>query len=367
MDELFAEDFPPSVSREPLSTFALPIAVPIRLRKSPAYDVLDISSGDGALYFGLHRMGLMRRAKATVMRSHGSEHEFGEILRAAGKQGAAKISLRFRARFYGVRLPEVEKSLRWCDRAICCTRREADYLAARLRIDRQKFSVVPHGVGEEFLGMDGTTLPKKDQIIFVGTWVWRKGTHMLGAVLSALHARHPHLRFVLAGTQVPAESVRASLPPEVLESAEIIPSLGPERLARFVAESLLMLFPSIFEGFGLAPLEAMAVGTPVVMTSTIALAEWMDGEAPALLVPSEPRQFIEACESLLADAGLRNELAHRGKLWARQFTWDRAAQQTVLAYQQALDAAHAEQASEEDSRQASKRPGFPGSEGAKWH
>ena len=161
MDYLFAESFPARLVREPVSTFALPLAVPVRLQRLSTYDVLDITSGDGAVYLGLHRLGMMRKARATVMRSHGSEHEFGEILRAANAQGVAKMSLKFRARFYGVRLPEVEKSLRWCDRVICCTHREADYLANRLGIEREKFSVVPHGVSEEFSELDGNAPAKK--------------------------------------------------------------------------------------------------------------------------------------------------------------------------------------------------------------
>jgi len=98
----------------------------------------------------------------------------------------------------------------------------------------------------------------------------------------------------------------------------------------------LFVFPSLYEGFGLPPLEAMACGTPVIASDNSSLPEVL-GEA-ALLVPAEDTTAItDAMARVLSDANLRTRLANLGRAQAARFTWSGAAHELINAYHRALE------------------------------
>ncbi|MGB6836286.1 MAG: glycosyltransferase family 1 protein [Dehalococcoidia bacterium] len=94
----------------------------------------------------------------------------------------------------------------------------------------------------------------------------------------------------------------------------------------------LLAFPSLYEGFGLPVLEAMACGTPVVTSSVSALPE-VAGDAALLVDPKDVVALTEAMERALADEALRADLRARGLKRAGEFSWDKAAQKTVRVYE----------------------------------
>ncbi|HYP40746.1 MAG TPA: glycosyltransferase family 1 protein [Chloroflexia bacterium] len=94
-------------------------------------------------------------------------------------------------------------------------------------------------------------------------------------------------------------------------------------------------YPSIYEGFGLPPLEAMACGTPVVVANTSSLPEVV-GDAGELAAPEHVDAWGRALRSLLADREKAGEMRRRGMLQARKFSWDRAARETAQVYRQVL-------------------------------
>ena len=82
-------------------------------------------------------------------------------------------------------------------------------------------------------------------------------------------------------------------------------------------------FPSVYEGFGLPPLEAMASGTPVLTSNVSSLPEVV-GDAAVLVNPYEPRAIADGLRRLLTDVALRQDLHERGVARARQFSWERS-------------------------------------------
>ncbi|MGH9408176.1 MAG: glycosyltransferase family 4 protein [Vicinamibacterales bacterium] len=85
----------------------------------------------------------------------------------------------------------------------------------------------------------------------------------------------------------------------------------------------MFVFPSLYEGFGLPPLEAMASGTPVVASNVSSLPEVL-GSAALMIDPYEPAAIAEAMERVLVDPALRNDLRARGLARAREFSWARS-------------------------------------------
>jgi glycosyltransferase involved in cell wall biosynthesis len=106
-------------------------------------------------------------------------------------------------------------------------------------------------------------------------------------------------------------------------------------LARLYSGAALLVHPSLTEGFGLPPLEAMACGTPVLCSNGGALPETV-GDAARVLPPEDPEAWAEAIASLLRDEERRADLARRGRERAALFTWTRTAELTLAVYEEAL-------------------------------
>jgi glycosyltransferase involved in cell wall biosynthesis len=97
-----------------------------------------------------------------------------------------------------------------------------------------------------------------------------------------------------------------------------------------------LVYPSLFEGFGLPPLEAMACGTPVVTSDVSSLPE-VTGGAALLIDPNDERALAAALIEIVSDERLRAELREKGIAQAKKFTWREAAEKTLSLYQQAYD------------------------------
>jgi glycosyltransferase involved in cell wall biosynthesis len=100
------------------------------------------------------------------------------------------------------------------------------------------------------------------------------------------------------------------------------------------------IYPSLYEGFGFPPLEAMAAGTAVVASNASCLPEIL-GDAALLIDPSDVRGFTAAVESVLSDATVRARLIEAGREHVADFTWERCAAQTVALYREVLGQAAA--------------------------
>jgi glycosyltransferase involved in cell wall biosynthesis len=95
-------------------------------------------------------------------------------------------------------------------------------------------------------------------------------------------------------------------------------------------------FPSLYEGFGLPPLEAMACGVPVITSNTSSLPE-VAGDAAQMVPPLDVDALSTALHELIARPSLRAERAQRGRRQAQRFSWAQAARQTVQIYHHAME------------------------------
>ncbi len=123
--------------------------------------------------------------------------------------------------------------------------------------------------------------------------------------------------------------------------------LGLEESVRFLGDvseadlpalynlATIFAFPSLYEGFGLPPLEAMACGTPVVCANTSSLPEVV-GEAALLFDPLDLQAMAATIAQALSDASLRAALGARGLARARLFSWERTARETLAVYREAM-------------------------------
>jgi glycosyltransferase involved in cell wall biosynthesis len=106
----------------------------------------------------------------------------------------------------------------------------------------------------------------------------------------------------------------------------------PDRtLAALYRLANVFVFPSLYEGFGLPPLEAMASGTPVITSNVSSLPEVV-GDAAVMIDPYEPAAIADAMRRVLTDAELRADLKRRGFARAREFSWERSVKRVRQIY-----------------------------------
>ena len=108
--------------------------------------------------------------------------------------------------------------------------------------------------------------------------------------------------------------------------------LSDDTLAALYRMAAVFVFPSLYEGFGLPPLEAMASGTPVVTSNVSSLPE-VAGDAAVLVDPTDTIDIKEGIKRILTDPGLRERLQARGLARAREFSWEHSVRRTRQIYQ----------------------------------
>jgi glycosyltransferase involved in cell wall biosynthesis len=109
--------------------------------------------------------------------------------------------------------------------------------------------------------------------------------------------------------------------------------LNDEELQTIYWAADVLVFPSWWEGFGWPPLEAMASGTPVICSDRGSLGE-VAGDAALIVNPEEPEEIAVAIARVLNEENLRRSLILKGMQRAKQFTWERAAEQTFEVYRE---------------------------------
>lgn len=176
-------------------------------------------------------------------------------------------------------------------------------------------------------------------ILYVGSLEPRKNIKTLIDAYERLRADHPERRpkLVLIGGEFPLfAEVRWSIR-QFADDVIFKGFVNDEMLREFYRRARLVVYPSLYEGFGLPPLEAMASGTPVVTTLTSSIPEVV-GDAAVLVNPHNERQLAQALYDVLADDTARAELIRKGLSQVKRFNWYRVARNTLAVYHEVHNA-----------------------------
>jgi len=220
-----------------------------------------------------------------------------------------------------------------------------------LHLPAERIRVIYAAAGDEYVPItDPTVLAAararygigEQYIFYLGGLDSRKNVPQLVRAFAQLYRQlgNPNLQLFISGN--PAKQKEPFFPDPRPIAAEL--GITDQIVYRFVEEedktaiysgAALFVFPSIYEGFGLPPLEAMSCGAPVVCSNRTSLPEVV-GDAALNVDPDDTSAMVEAMHSILTNATLRDDLRARSLQRAAQFSWHKAATETISVYEEAL-------------------------------
>jgi len=211
-------------------------------------------------------------------------------------------------------------------------------------ITLDRIAVVPLGVVPRFAAGDpiAAAVPSPF-VLHVGDLHARRN---LTVVLDAVIALRRRGGGLAAGLTLALAGVDRGLVPDLLnraaaagasEALAVLGVVSDARLDALYREAEALVYPSLYEGFGLPVLEAMARGTPVIATRASSVPEVL-GDAGVLLEPDDAAGWVASLDAIIGQPERRAALAAAGRARAASFTWERTARETYEVYRRAAGA-----------------------------
>ncbi len=234
------------------------------------------------------------------------------------------------------------RALHKADRIIAVSNATAKDIVEFFPEAREKVSVVPEGVSplpdpqpvEALMALE-VTVP---YVLFVGTLEPRKNLSRLMEAFAALPTHVAReVQLVIAGTKGwGADDLTQKLARLRLGNrVRLVGRIGDQELATLYRHAICLAMPSLYEGFGLPLVEAMALGTPVLTSSVSSMPE-VAGEAAILVNPLDVRSITEGMARIIGIPSLREDLRAKTRAQAAKFRWDRAAEMTLKVFETAM-------------------------------
>ena len=295
-------------------------------------DVVNVHEPHGAAVAML-RGG--QDATAVVAMTHGVEQRGWEMSLA---DPVTRPSWKTRCVYPASSLWQSRMALRCADHVICLNTQDREFLAQRFGVDSARITRVTPGADSIF----GETAAARrygppKRLLFAGTWIPRKGTHILAAAFERLCTEGSPLELDVLGAGVPEERVHADFSPAVRDRVRVIAAQTDRETAAAMAASDIFVLPSLFEGTPLTLIEAMWSALPIVTTATAGMRDVVRHEHNGLLTaPGDVEALTRSLDRLAGDAGLCRTLGHAAHDTATaHFTWSRTAEAFESAYRAA--------------------------------
>lgn len=218
-------------------------------------------------------------------------------------------------------------------------------IVKHLQIPEEKIAVIYEGVQARFrpiqIDLQAQVKAKygirKSYLIHVGVMRRYKNIPILARAFDVLRSRGHDFALVLAGEWDPyypdiKEEVFAGKYRRDIMALGLVPD---EDLPALLSGARLFVMPSLLEGFGLPPLEAMSCRVPVVASNILVLREIL-GDAAVFFDPYDPVDIADAMERVLKEDSLRQELVGKGLEQVKKYSWEKAAQETLNVYREVV-------------------------------
>jgi glycosyltransferase involved in cell wall biosynthesis len=334
VDEIWADSIGRWISHGNLHyLLELPAAYRREVRKacrSKSYDVIELNQPHACLAAADHKRS--QRPGIFVNRSHGHETRSEEEL----QRWRSELGVPRNRGLRGVASSLIQSLLdrQWRDIAptadgfvVSCTQ-DADYLRERYDVDANRIGCITQGVPAPFL--DSPIVPmtseRLQRFLYIGQLAFFKAPQVLADSVNRILISNPSATMTwVCGTTHHAAAMEM-LCEHVQPRVQMIPWMDQTGLHAILDSHGVFLFPSYFEGFGKAPLEAMSRGLCVIATAVGGMRDYIQNEQCGFLVsPGDSAQIADIASRLIQDPILANRVAMAARETAERHTWDRCA------------------------------------------
>jgi glycosyltransferase involved in cell wall biosynthesis len=234
------------------------------------------------------------------------------------------------------------KTLTYADSIIAVSNNTKSDIMHHFGIPEDKITVIYHGIDKQFRPqnkLDIISLREKlgisdPYILYVGTLEPRKNITFLLKAFFQFNKTHKNYKLVITGSKGWKYANIFKMVRDLQLDKEVLFTgyLEYSDLPALYSGASIFVYPSLYEGFGLPPLEAMACGCPVITSNISSLPEIV-GDAGVLINPNDILQLVENLEKILVDEELRTELIQKGLERSKLFTWKKCAVSTYEIYE----------------------------------
>ena len=213
-----------------------------------------------------------------------------------------------------------------------------------LKIPENRLSVIYNGIDHSIFKPYDVKILDNPYILYVGSERPRKNLGRLFEAFAKVKSELPELKLVKAGAVGRSEEYRRNVMRKldslgITRDVIFVDSASRLDLAHYYSSASLLAYPTLYEGFGLPPLEAMACGCPVVTSNTSSLAEVV-GKAGIMVDPYDVDGLAQAMKQVLTDDKLRDDMVRKGLEQAKRFSWEKTVEQTLEVYNKVAEQHH---------------------------
>jgi glycosyltransferase involved in cell wall biosynthesis len=326
LDDIFAE--PVRLKRFEAMSFACSVAKRI-FRNRKKYDVVNLHAPWGFAYGLWRRLARPADAPPYVFTMHGSEDRYVLMMKLEHRKGRAS-HFGWHNRLWHCLYHQTMYDLSVRTASYGAVVNREGWICAELKQGRQPGRVrfVPNGVDESFFVHRAYSQDLRPRLLYVGTWVDRKGLYYLAEAFGIVAREYPAASLTVAGCGGAELLVKNSFAQEVQDRICVRPHVKCEDMPAVYAEHDIFVFPSLMEGMPLTLLEAMAAGMPVVTTNSSGMADVVEDGFNGLIVPpADAEALAKSITRLCESVEMRRKLGAEAENTVRRYTWERSARQ----------------------------------------
>lgn len=230
-----------------------------------------------------------------------------------------------------------KKAITSAQAIICISENTKHDLLRYLPISEDRITIIPHASEIDIrLSYGDESVPDQPYFLYVGSRGIYKNFDRLLKSFANVVSTLPDLKLCVVGPPFTKEEVRQITNLSLSSHIRYYGFSSDRHLAKLYRCSVAFVYPSLYEGFGIPPLEAMSCGTPVIVSNTSSLPEVV-ADAGLLFNPIDTDELVDCLRYVLDNPSGRDQLVQKGLERSQQFSWDKTVTQTLDVYRSVVE------------------------------